>query len=335
MGFTTKEILEHLGQGKDLSVEMADTAFALLADGEFSPAQGGALLMGLRVKGETPVEINAAVNALLERAVRVTDMPAKTFEAVGTGGDNSSTFNCSTATSITLAGMGYDVTKHGNRSVSSKCGAADAVEGLGLPMHAEPDAVRAELAKRHFVFLFAPNFHPAFRHIMPTRKDLAIRTLFNILGPLLNPSRPTHQLIGVAKPEIMELMAEVLLLNGVQRAAVIHGAGGVDELTPWGPAKVIWIADGKMTADELDPAALGIESCKLEDVAVSGKEQGFQVLKELLAGKGPKAMQEMLIFNLAASIHLLEPEVDMKEAVERARAAVAQGAGQKVIADVC
>ncbi len=334
MGFTTKEILEHLGQGKDLSEEMADTAFAMLADGEFSSAQGGALLMGLRVKGETAVEINAAVKALLERAVRVTDMPAKTFEAVGTGGDNSSSFNCSTATSITLAGMGYAVTKHGNRSVSSKCGAADAVEGLGLPMYAEPDQVRAELAKRNFVFLFAPNFHPAFRHIMPTRKDLAIRTLFNILGPLLNPSRPSHQLIGVAKPEIMELMAEVLLLAGVERAAVVHGAGGLDELTPWGPAKVIWVADGKMKRTELDPAELGIQSCTLEDVAVSGKEQGFEVLKQLLAGQGPKGMQEMLVFNLAVGIHLLEPEEGLQDCVERARVALAQGAGLKVLADV-
>ncbi len=333
MGFTTKEILEHLGQGKDLSKEMALMAFSMLADGEFTPAQGGALLMGLRVKGETPVEINAAVKALLDRAVRVTDMPAKTFEAVGTGGDNSSSFNCSTATSITLAGMGYAVTKHGNRSVSSKCGAADAVEGLGLPIYAEPDQIRAELAKRNFVFLFAPNFHPAFRHIMPTRKDLAIRTLFNLLGPLLNPSRPSHQLIGVAKPEVMELMAEVLLLGGVERAAVVHGAGGLDELTPWGPAQVIWVADGKLLRTELDPAELGIQSCTIEDVAVTGKEHGLEVFKQLLAGQGPKGMQEMLVFNLAVGIHLLEPEVGMQKCVERARAALAQGAGLKVLAD--
>lgn len=325
------QILDTLGNRQDLSPDMAETAFNMLMDGELTPGQAGALLMGLRAKGETPIEVGAAVSAALKRAKMVPGLTGKRIDSVGTGGDNTCSFNCSTTVALYLAGMGYQVTKHGNRAVSSSCGAADAVEALGLPMPSDPEDVAPLLRDKNFVFLFAPNFHPAFKHIMPVRKDLGMRTLFNILGPLLNPARPTHMLLGVARPEIMQLVAEVLLMNGVERAAVFNGAGGYDELTPFGPARVVWLAGGKLVETELDPAELGIKSCDPADVTVKDKDHALATVRELLAGKGPQAMLEMVVFNLAVAIHLLEDGAPMPQCVLKAREAVAQGAGAKVL----
>ncbi|WBF69153.1 anthranilate phosphoribosyltransferase [Desulfovibrio subterraneus] len=327
----TVEILETLAAGNDLSAEMATVAFTRLMDGEMSAAQAGAFLMGLRQKGETALEMATAVSVCLDRARLVTGLSGKRMDPVGTGGDGRNSFNCSTATALTLAGMGYQVTKHGNRAVSSSCGSADAVDGMGMPMLQEPQDLRGELARRNFVFLFAPYFHPAFKHIMPVRQELGMRTLFNLLGPLLNPARPTHQLLGVARPEYMQLMADALALSGIERAAVVHGAGGYDELTPMGPAQVVMVEGRTTRSLSIDPAAYGIAPCRPEELAVSGKEQGLAVLKELLAGEGPAAMREMLVFNVGVAVHLLEDGRDMAQCMTMARDAVMAGAGGKVI----
>lgn len=329
MSHTMSEILESLGQGTDLTPEMAESAFAQLMDGELSSGQAAALLMGLRVKGETSTEIGAAAQQAISRARLIENLPSPRIESVGTGGDNSHSFNCSTTVSLYLAAMGYTVPKHGNRAVSSSCGSADAVEALGLPLPAAPEEVAAELEKHNFCFIFAPHYHPAFKHIMPIRKELGIRTLFNLLGPLLNPARPTHMLLGVARPEIMETMAEVLIMNGVERAAVVHGHGGLDELTPFGPAQVVWVSDGAMVKTELDPAEFGIESGDPADIVVKGKEEGLAAVKELLCGEGPKVRKEMVIFNLAVALHLLDQEKGMPECVARARKAVETGVAKK------
>jgi len=326
-----KTVLETLAQGENLEPDTARQAFAMLMDGELSPGQAGALLMGLRAKGETAAEMVAAVDAALERARLVPGLSGKRFDPVGTGGDHSSSFNCSTATALVLAGMGYQVAKHGNRAVSSTCGSADAVEGLGLPMHTEPEAVRDELGRSNFAFLFAPHFHPAFRHIMPVRKDLGIRTMFNLLGPLLNPARPTHLLLGVARPEIMQHMAEALRMAGVERAAVVHGAGGFDELTPFGPNRVVWMGDGAIVATELDPQELGFTQSGPQDVAVTSREQALDVLRQLLDGGGPGPMRDMLALNVAVALHLLEDGMPIRECVDRARGALAQGVARKVL----
>jgi len=327
----TVEILETLAAGQDLSAEMAEVAFTRMMDGEMSPVQAGSVLMGLRQKGETAQEMATAVAVCLERARKVTGLSGKRIDPVGTGGDGKNSFNCSTATALTLAGMGYQVTKHGNRAVSSSCGSADAVDGLGLPMLQEVPDILEELSRRNFVFLFAPYFHPAFKHIMPVRQELGMRTLFNMLGPLLNPARPTHQLLGVARPEHLQLMADSLALSGIERAAVVHGAGGYDELTPMGPAQVIMVEGTETRATTIDPAQFGIAPCKPEELAVSGKEQGLAVLGELLAGKGSAPMREMLVFNVGVAVHLLEDGRDMQACMDMAREAVMAGAGGKVL----
>lgn len=326
----TAQILEHLADGKHLNADVAHCVFTELMDGNMTSGQAGSLLMGLRQKGETAEEIHAAVRVCLERATPVAPIKGATIDLVGTGGDGKNSFNCSTATALTLAGMGYTVTKHGNRAVSSSCGSADAVEGLGLPLRLSPEEIPAELEKRNFAFLFAPDYHPAFKHVMPVRQELGYRTLFNLLGPLLNPARPTHMLLGVAKPEFMEIMAEVLAQAGVEHAAVVHGAGGYDELTTNGIAKVIFVENGSIRHAELDPAEYGFEPCAEEDLAVHGKQEGLAVLRDLLDGKGSKAMLDMLALNTGMALHLITNE-PLNTCMERAREAVAAGAGRKAL----
>lgn len=326
----TTQVLEQLAEGRHLTAEVAHCIFTKLMDGEMTSGQAGSLLMGLRQKGETAEEVHAAVRVCLERAKSVATIDGATIDLVGTGGDGKNSFNCSTATALTLAGMGYTVTKHGNRAVSSSCGSADAVEGLGLPLRLLPEEVPAELDKRNFAFLFAPDYHPAFKHVMPVRKELGYRTLFNLLGPLLNPARPTHMLLGVAKPEYMEMMAEVLAQAGIERAAVVHGAGGYDELTTMGVAKVLYVEQGTVRDADLNPAEFGFEPCAEEDLAVHGKEEGLKVLRQLLEGNGSKAMLDMLALNTGMALHLITNE-PLTSCMEQAREAVAAGAGRKVL----
>ncbi|TVM17648.1 anthranilate phosphoribosyltransferase [Oceanidesulfovibrio indonesiensis] len=328
------EILEQLAQRQNLDDDQAAAAFAMLLSGELTPAQSGAMLMGLRAKGETAREVAAAVNAALAEARMVTGLEGIRIDTCGTGGDHSNSFNCSTTVALYLAALGYPVVKHGNRSLTSFSGSADIVEALGLPMHDNPDDVTRTLQEETFTFLFAPHFHPAFKHIMPVRKDMAIRTLFNLLGPLLNPGRPTHQLLGVARPQVLDLMAEVLQLTGVQRAVVVCGSGGssggrFDEFTTFGPAEVVWVGGEQLVHTELDPYEFGFPRHAPGDVAVHSKEEAVDAVKNLLSGKGPQAMQDMVALNLGVALHILEEGLGLSESFDKARAAVAQGAAAR------
>ncbi|MDR2050817.1 MAG: anthranilate phosphoribosyltransferase [Deltaproteobacteria bacterium] len=335
-------ILESLARRENLSPEAAGEAFSRLMDGELPPAQAGALLLGLRIKGETPEEVGEAVRAVLARAVPVPPVSGACIDVVGTGGDVKGSFNCSTAVSLSLAGMGHKVLKHGNRSVSSRCGSADVLEKIGLPLDTPPEAVPALLEKEGFVFLFAPRYHPAFKNVMPIRRELGVGTIFNILGPLVNPGKPTHHFLGVAKPEQLSLVADTLARSSGGSGAVVHGAGAYDELTPMGEASLIFVREGKTWPGVLDPAAYGFKPCAEKDLTVRDPEDAAGVLRELLNGKGPAPMRDMLAFNLGFALYLLGPEngeaVDpargfaprrMSAAMEEARKAVAEGAGRK------
>lgn len=324
-------ILETLAAGTDLTDEMAETAFNRLMDGELSPAQAGAFLLGLRSKGETPLEMSHAVKAVLARAVPLPRMDGAVIDVVGTGGDKRFSFNCSTATALTLAGLGHKVLKHGNRSVSSNCGSADVLERLGTRLDLPPRDVPAQLARDNFVFLFAPHYHPSFKHIMPIRKEMGVRTLFNLLGPLVNPARPTHGLIGVPSPDLLPLMAGTFARLGGTRTAVVCGAGGYDELTPMGPADVVLVRDTEQETLRLDPREYGFEACAPEDLAVTGPKHAEEVLREILNGKGPKAMRDMLAFNLGLALFMLEGAKGDPIApfMEKAVDAVARGAGRR------
>ena len=320
------ECLELLAIGKDLPADLAAFAFRAMYTGEMPASCVGAFLMGLKTKGECAVEIAAGVTTALEQARLVAGLTGPRIDTCGTGGDNTCSFNCSTAVALYLAALGHKVVKHGNRAVSSSCGSADAVESLGFPLVVEPDAVAAELDRHNFVFLFAPNYHPAFKRIGPIRKELGVRSLFNLMGPLLNPARPTHQILGVPTARHVPLMAEVLALTGLSCGAVVHGAGGFDELTPFGPADVCWLRDGWMKKERVDPAALGISAGKPADVVVSGRDEAVDVLRAILAGQGNQTMRDMVALNLGCALHLLEDGLSLRAGVNKARDAIASGA---------
>lgn len=325
-----RDILERLAQGKALSDAQADTFFGELMAGRITPAQGGAFLMGLRAKGEDSTDLAAGVRAALAHAKLVPGLSGPRIDTCGTGGDESGSFNCSTAVALFLASLGHKVVKHGNRAVSSTSGSADAIEALGLPLNTAPEDVAGVLARKNFVFLFAPAFHPSFAHIAPIRRELGIRTLFNLMGPLLNPARPTHQLVGVANPDFLMLMGETLLLTGVEKALVVHGAGDFDELTTFGPARAYIVRDGVMEKMAISPERLGFKAHAPENVRVSSKEEAVSVLKAVLAGKGPEAMMDMTALNLAAALYLLEDRPFM-ECAAKAREAVRQGVRPEIL----
>lgn len=335
-------VIETLAKGEDLTANTAAAVFSRLMDGKLSASQSGALLLGLRAKGETPEEMSEAALAILARAVPVPPVGDDCIDIVGTGGDNKSSFNCSTATSLTLAGMGHKVLKHGNRSVSSRSGSADVLEQIGLPLDTPPEAVARTLHDEGFVFLFAPRYHPAFQHVMPVRRELGVRTLFNILGPLVNPARPPRHFLGVADPAQLSLVAATLARISHGSGAVVCGAGGYDELTTMGEAKLMFVADGVTRPGRLNPAEYGFNPCAERDLAVEGPEHAAAVMRGLLAGEGPEAMREMLILNLAFALYLvnggLRKEYDedsgcnrafMIESIREARRAVTQGAGRR------
>ena len=336
-----QEVMETLAQGQDLEADVARLVFSRLMDGELSPAQAGAFLMALRYKGEAPQELHAAAMAVLQRAIAVPQIPGPTIDVVGTGGDGKFSFNCSTATALTLAGMGYKVLKHGNRSISSRSGSADVLERLGVPLNLDPAKVATQLAENGFAYLFAPNYHPSFRHIMPLRIDLGMRTLFNILGPLVNPGKPTHRLLGAANTDTMQLLAQTLVEEGGVTGAVVCGFGGYDELTPTGVADIVFVFDQELRRTTIDPQAYGFSLCSEEELAIDNPDHAAAVLRELLRGQGPKPMQDMLALNLGLALYLLEhdpakapPASDydrekMQLCMQRAKEAVAGGAGKK------
>jgi len=313
-------------------------------DGELSASQAGALLLGLRAKGETPDEVHEAVDAVLARAVPVPPVSGPAIDIVGTGGDGKNSFNCSTATALCLAGMGHKVLKHGNRSVSSSCGSADVLERLGIPVDTPPEAVPQVLEREGFVFLFAPRYHPSFRHVMPVRRELGVRTLFNILGPLVNPARPTHHFFGVPDPEQLPLLAATLARSSSGVGVVVSGAGGYDELTPLGEAALIFVENGKTRPGRLIPTEYGFETCAEEELAVDGPGQAADALRLLLQGQGSKPMRDMLALNLGMALYILGSQghrgenLDpargynpsrMTAAMDEAKKAVAAGTGRR------
>lgn len=324
-------LMETVADGQDLSRDMAAQLFSRLMDGELNPSQAGALLMGLRAKGETPVEMAEAAKAVLDRAIPLPPLPGPVLDVVGTGGDGRNSFNCSTATALVMAGLGYKVVKHGNRSISSRSGSADVLELLGVDLASPPERVPELLAEHNFAFLFAPNYHPAFSHIMPVRKEMGIRTLFNILGPLVNPAKPAHSLLGAHAPEAATLLAGALAEMDTVFSAAIHGAGGYDEMTTMGPA-IVYLVEGRQVAQiSVDPAHYGFKPARPEELAISGPREGVAVLRELLAGRGPEPMRDMLMLNVAMAIYVMRGAQTFDECLIEARQAVNDGAGQHVL----
>ncbi len=321
-----RDALLMLTKGKNLEREMATQTFNSLFQGKLSSAQAGAFLLGLRIKGETPVEVASAVDVAFShcRQIHLRDSFPKSIDTCGTGGDGKESFNCSTAVSLFLADMGYKVVKHGNKAISGKCGSADVIDALGIPFVKEEKEVLESLASKNFVFLFAPYFHPSFANIAPIRQELGVPTLFNLLGPLVNPARPSHQLIGVGDKRYMETIAEVLKIRGIKRGAVVHGEG-FDEVTPTGETHVILVESSGISHLKIVPEDFGIRRCQEEDLRCRDKEEAISLMERVLIGGGPSPIRDMVTLNLGLALFLLEEGLSLKDAMEKARLKISKG----------
>jgi anthranilate phosphoribosyltransferase len=251
-------LIEKLIRRQDLTADEAAAAMREVMEGRAPPAQLAAFLAALVMKGERPAEIVGLAQTMREHALQLSSPPGEVFDTCGTGGDGSGTFNISSAAAIVVAACGVKVAKHGNRSISSRCGSADVFEQLGVTVTAAPAAVERCLREAGIAFFFAPTFHPSMRHAGPIRKELGIRTAFNLLGPLTNPARASRQIVGVPKPELTELMAHALRLLGSARAWVVHGADGLDEISTTGYTKVAECRDGVVHTFYVHPLEFGI-----------------------------------------------------------------------------
>jgi anthranilate phosphoribosyltransferase len=293
-------LLEKLGRREDLSTDEAAHAMAVIMRGDATPAQIAGLLMGLAMKGERPSELVGFARTMRAQAVGLKTRPAEVFDTCGTGGDRSGTFNISTAAALTLAACGVNVAKHGNRSVSSRCGSADVLEALGVDITAAPATVERCLREVGLAFFFAPTFHPAMRHAAAARRDLGVRTAFNLLGPLTNPAGATRQIVGVPRPELTELIARALQLLGAERAWVVHGADGLDELSTTGYTKVSECREGSVQTFYVHPSDYGLPKSSVEALKGGDAPTNAQLVRTVLDGAAGPPRNIVLLNRLAA-----------------------------------
>lgn len=303
----------------------AEEAFTILFEGEATPAQMGGLLMTLRTRGETVDEYAAAAAVMRAKCVRVR-APEGAMDIVGTGGDGMGTLNISTATAFVVAGAGVPVAKHGNRNLSSKSGAADALGALGINVMVGPAEVEAVLAETGIGFMMAPMHHPAMRHVGPVRAELGTRTIFNILGPLTNPAGVKRQLTGAFSVDLIRPMAEVLQALGSERAWLVHGGDGTDELSIAAPSRVAALEDGAIREFEVRPEDAGLPLHPFEELLGGEAAENAAALRDVLSGKGRPAYRDAVLLNAAAALVVAGRATNLKEGVEQARNAIASGA---------
>ena len=317
--------LGRLLDGRSLSRAEAREAMDLIMRGEATPAQIGGYVVALRLKGETVDEICGCAEAMREHVVPVRPERPDLVDTAGTGGDGARTINLSTAAALVAAAAGAGVAKHGNRAVSSACGSADVLEALGFELELPAERIARSIDELGFGFMFAPSHHPAMRHAAPVRRELATRTIFNVLGPLTNPAGARAQIVGVYSPELVPTIAEVLAELGAHRAFVVHGAGGIDELSPAGPNLVCEVAEGRVSRREIDPVDLGIEACELSELEGGAPSDNAGAIRSVFAG-GNGGRRSAILLNAAGAIAAAGHAGDLREGLELARKAVDSGA---------
>jgi len=329
-----KAILRRVAEGERLSTERAQHAFALMMAGEATPAQMGAFLMGLRVRGETVDEITGGALALRARAVKV-QAPANAIDTCGTGGDARGTFNVSTAAALVVAGAGVPVANHGNRALSSRSGSADVLAALGVNLDADVPLIEEALRIANIGFMMAPRHHGATRHVAPARVELAVRTIFNLLGPLSNPAGAKRQLIGVFSAQWLEPMAEVERNLGASRVWIVHGSDGLDELTTTGPSEVVELKDGVISRFTVTPESVGLPRAQLDDLRGADGEENAHHMRALLDGAaGP--LRDIVLLNAGAALLIAGKAADLKAGIALAQRSIdtgrARGALEALIA---
>jgi anthranilate phosphoribosyltransferase len=322
-------VLGHLSAGHDLSSAEASAALHEILEGAASPSQMAAFIFGLRCKGETPEELTGMLEAMLEVAERVpvpSELAERLVDTCGTGGDRAGTINVSTIAALVVAGAGVPVCKHGGRAASSRTGSADVLEALGVTIALPPTSVARCIEQAGIGFCFAPRFHPAMRHVIPTRRELGVPTAFNLLGPLANPGRARYQLVGVGDGAVAERLASVLGAAGAERAWVVHGQDGLDELSTTAPSKVVeWRADAEgLTSFMVDPAALGLPLARPEDLKGGDPERNAEVVNAVLSGEsGPH--RDIVLLNAAAALVIVGDAADLREGLSQAAGSVDSG----------
>jgi anthranilate phosphoribosyltransferase len=317
--------LHDLLEGRPLARERAREVMDQIMSGDATQAQIGAFLVALRLKGETADEIAGCAEAMRAHVLPVHPTRDDLVDTAGTGGDGGRTFNISTAAALVAAAAGAAVAKHGNRAVSSASGSADVLEALGFSLEQQPDRIARSIDELGFGFMFAPTHHPAMRHAAPVRRELATRTVFNVLGPLTNPAGARAQVIGVYAPGLVRTIAEVLAQLGARRAFVVHGAHGIDELSPAGPNLVCEVVDGSVHERTIDPADLGVERCDPGELEGGSPAENAEAIRAVFAGaRGGK--RDAVLLNAAGAIAAAGHAADLAEGLERAREAVDSGA---------
>lgn len=320
-----KELLSKLCARVSLTETEARVAMAAIINGEATPAQVAAFLVALKMKGETATEIYGCASVMRERAEKVESTRKGLTDTCGTGGDSLGTFNISTAAALVAAGAGLALAKHGNRAVSSKCGSADVLEALGIKLELTPQEMGKCLNELGIAFLYAPVLHKTMKHAAVPRQEVGVRSIFNLLGPLTNPAGAKRQVIGVYAPELVVLLADVLLFLGVERALVVHGQDGCDELTLAGLTQVCEVSDGEILRYNLSPLDVGLQQAPAAALAGGSPAENAKLILAILQGeKGPK--RDVVLLNAGAALYVGGLAEDIHEGVTLARQAVDNGA---------
>ena len=316
--------------GEDLTENEARGALDFIMDGEATAAQTAGFLVALKAKGETPVEIAGCARAMREHAIAVRPQRTDLVDPCGTGGDHTGSFNISTAAALVAAGAGAGVAKHGNRSLSSESGSAGVLEHLGVPVEVPAAAVAAMIDEHGFGFLYAPSHHPAMRHAGPVRRELAIPTIMNLLGPLANPVETPFQILGVPRLELVEPMALVMRILGIQRALIVHGDGGFDEITPCSTTTIADVTQDGIDISTFDPADYGIARADVDALKGGGPAENAEIIRRVLAGE-PGAPRDAVLLNAAAALVVCGQATDFNAGLTRAAAAIDTGQAQRVL----
>jgi anthranilate phosphoribosyltransferase len=323
-------LIEKLQRRQDLSMEEAAAAMEEIMEGRAQPAQIAGLLIALAMKGERPSEVVGLARTMRARATKLSRPYHDVFDTCGTGGDRAHTFNVSTVAALVVAACGVRVAKHGNRSVSSRCGSADLFEALGVNVSAPPPIVERCLEEGGIAFFFAPTFHPSMRHAAPTRRDLGVRTAFNLLGPLTNPAGAARQLVGVPRPELTELVARSLGLLGSTRAWVVHGADGLDEISTTGYTKISEYRDGTVNTFYLHPGDVGLPKASPESLRGGDAQENARIAHGVLAGDRGSA-RDIVLLNASASLLIAGAVPSLGDGIRRGADALDSGAAASVL----
>ncbi len=324
--------IRRLATGASLSAEETASAFDVIMRGEATPARIAAILMALRVKGETSEEVAGGAQAMRNAMVRLpASDPESLVDTCGTGGGSLQTFNISTAAALIAAGAGVRVAKHGNRSFTSRSGSADVLEALGVAVEVPVEVMRRTLERTGIVFMFAPIMHPAMRHVGPVRRELAIGTLLNVLGPLANPAGAGRQVVGVAEESRLQLLAGALASLGSRHAMVVHGEPGMDEVSPLGCTRVLEVRDGVIQEWTLDPESFGMRAHSETELAGGTPEENATTILDVLAGRRRDGARSAVLLNAAAAIYVADRAASYEDALAAAERALDEGKGMRAL----